>query len=200
MAALQVIYGRGLKRISLQRVLVAKVSFFPEKVTMNDLLVLFDNLLWCQDKCSVDPSFREKHGLYLKVLAYILKQNEVPSDICPRYVRRLSNSFLKNLSGFSWEKRNTLPTHKIYKGKYEVRASRSLGIELSKLPATNYIGVGYRDKGTAKQPWIDGSPSWQEVASSPIESLRIRKDEKVNRPRRAGRSGSKHQSRSIPLY
>jgi hypothetical protein len=31
------------------------------------------------------------------------------------------------------------------------------------------IGVGYRDKGAAKFPAIDGSPSWQEVASAPID-------------------------------
>lgn len=33
-------------------------------------------------------------------------------------------------------------------------------------PPQRYIGVGYRDKGTAKDLTIDGSPSWQEVASN----------------------------------
>jgi hypothetical protein len=34
-----------------------------------------------------------------------------------------------------------------------------------KLPPKRIIGIGYRDKGTARDPAIDGSPSWQEVAS-----------------------------------
>lgn len=171
--SLQVIYGRGLKRISLQRVLVAKVSYYPERVTMNDLLVLFDNILWCQDKCEKDPTFRDKYGLYLKVLAYIMKQNRVPPSLSYTYVKSLSNSFLKNLSGFLWEKRNTLPSDKQLRSKYEVRPSKQLGVELRKLPAPNYIGVGYRDKGTAKKPWLDGSPSWQEVAMRPIKEVTL---------------------------
>lgn len=32
-------------------------------------------------------------------------------------------------------------------------------------PPVRYIGVGYRDKGTAKNNAVDGSPSWQVVAS-----------------------------------
>lgn len=33
-------------------------------------------------------------------------------------------------------------------------------------PPKRFIGVGYRDKGTARVDSIDGSPSWQQVASS----------------------------------
>lgn len=42
-------------------------------------------------------------------------------------------------------------------------------------PPLRYIGVGYRDKGTAKDITIDGSPSWQEVASktNSYETIRL---------------------------
>jgi hypothetical protein len=131
-------------------------------------LVLFDNLLWCQDKASSDPQFQEKYGLHLKVLARILKENSVPEELTLRYLKQLGNSFLKNLEGFLWNKRNILPTEKQLKGRFEVRSGKQSGTPLSQLPAPTYIGKGYRDKGTAKKPWIDGSPSWQEVAMQPI--------------------------------
>ena len=37
-------------------------------------------------------------------------------------------------------------------------------------PPQRFIGVGYRDKGTARVDSIDGSPSWQDVAASKYES------------------------------
>ena len=36
-----------------------------------------------------------------------------------------------------------------------------------------YIGVGYRDKGTARVDHIDGSPSWQDVAAQNVNNPKI---------------------------
>jgi len=33
-----------------------------------------------------------------------------------------------------------------------------------KAPPKRFIGVGYKDKGTKRDPAIDGSPNWKEVA------------------------------------
>jgi len=32
-------------------------------------------------------------------------------------------------------------------------------------PPKPYIGIGYKDKGSRREPAIDGSPKWQEVAT-----------------------------------
>lgn len=37
-------------------------------------------------------------------------------------------------------------------------------------PPQRFVGVGYRDHGTCANPSFDGSPAWQEVASSPLVS------------------------------
>lgn len=34
------------------------------------------------------------------------------------------------------------------------------------LPLPRYIGVGYKDKGSSRVPYLDGSPRWQELAVS----------------------------------
>lgn len=38
-------------------------------------------------------------------------------------------------------------------------------------PPVRYIGVGYRDKGATTDTSKDGSPSWKEVASTPLSIL-----------------------------
>ena len=37
-----------------------------------------------------------------------------------------------------------------------------------KIPPKRYVGVGYRDQGSRRNVAYDGSPSWQEVATSAI--------------------------------
>lgn len=54
------------------------------------------------------------------------------------------------------------------------RTNRNL-FRTPKPPA--YIGVGYRDKGNARIKHLDGSPSWQEVAS--IRKMSKRKSELI---------------------
>lgn len=170
--SLQVIYGRNIRRITLQRTLCSLIAFFPEKVSPVHLLVLYDNILRLQDLAKKDPSFAEKFGLYLKVQAYILQHHRGPNPLDPNSVRTLSDSFLRNIGGFLLEERHTMNELKRHMQSVEVRPSRSLGVDKSKLKPPRYIGVGYRDKGTARRPWIDGSPSWQEIARTPLKSLR----------------------------
>jgi hypothetical protein len=168
---LQVIYGKAVRRITLQRVLTGKIAHFPKDVTILDILVLFDNMLWLQEKALQDPEFREKFGIHLKVLSLILKEIKINRKTLKVAVAELSNSFLNGLEGFIIPKRNVKPVLIQLKRFYEVRFPRQPGIEKKKLPPAAYIGVGYRDKGTAKNPAYDGSPSWQEVASSIIKEL-----------------------------
>lgn len=54
------------------------------------------------------------------------------------------------------------------KGNRNIRDSFLLSLGFSSLKSVKpkpYIGVGYRDKGTCRNPAEDGSPTWQEIAS-----------------------------------
>jgi hypothetical protein len=63
---LQVIYGRKLRRVTLQRAICSLIAYFPEEVTRNHLLALFDNILWLQEKSQKDSDFRVKFGYTLR--------------------------------------------------------------------------------------------------------------------------------------
>jgi hypothetical protein len=49
------------------------------------------------------------------------------------------------------------------------------------LPPKLYIGKGYTDKGTARNPALDGSPPWQEVG----QTLAFDPEEPVDETKRA---------------
>lgn len=170
---LQVYYARKLKRVTLQRLLVGKIIHFPQDVTPRDLLVLVDNMVWLQEKAQKDPDFRDKFGVTLKVLAYIIKEKLGSNfrQFTKTRITYLSNNFKTNLGDFGLEKRNIPHQWKLLSGHFEVKSAKPLGTLKSQLPPAQYIGVGYRDKGTAKNPAEDGSPSWQEVAMVPFGRL-----------------------------
>lgn len=172
LGSLQIIYSRKSKRVTLQRSLVSLIMYEPEKVNLKHLVVLYDNMLWFQDKVAKDPDFKQKFGITLKVLAYILKNlNLRSSNITEKQIKSLSVKFQDNLKHFSLERRNFKQPLKLQWSLIEVRPSKSEGLSKKSLPPQRYIGKGYRDKGTAKKPWLDGSPSWQEIASVPLKEL-----------------------------
>lgn len=164
----KIIYSKRLKRVTLQRVLVSKIIFFSKEITRTDLLVLFDNQLFLEDLASSDPSFRSKFGENLGGLSKLLKELRFERGLDFGLIARLKNRFLKELDGFYLPRRNYPLTSQRVRSLYEVRYQGDLGIPLKQLPPKKFIGKGYSDKGTARNTALDGSPSWQEVASIPL--------------------------------
>jgi paraquat-inducible protein B len=161
--SLQVKYSKKLKRVTLQRFLVSALVHNPKQVILLDLLALYDNHLWLQDKASIDPNFNEKFGVSLELVTKILKEVRFNANSFQTTVKKLSAK-LGKVEKFLLPKRNLSSVHKHLKGLYFVERSRPLGIEKRLLAPKLYIGKGYSDKGTAKNRTIDGRPSWQEVA------------------------------------
>jgi len=160
----RVTYSAKVRRMTLQRYITSKIAFFPERVTTGELLVLYDNLLWCQDKSLKDPHFKQKFGSSLEELALILKRVRFEKTNIPVTVRNLSIVFKSRLDGFLIPVRN-LPGVEVHvRGSYHILPTSSLGTPTKELPLKRYIGVGYKDKGHRRDPAWDGSPSWQEVA------------------------------------
>jgi hypothetical protein len=160
----RVSYAKQLRRVTLQRYLVSRMVYEESEITFQDVLVLYDNLLWCQDKAEKDPSFQKKFGDHLKVLADILKSTRFHPASFRTTLAALSLKFRAELIDFTFPKRN-LPGVGIHvRGHYHILPHRESGVPRDQLPPKAYIGVGYKDKGRRRDPAYDGSPSWQDVA------------------------------------
>lgn len=156
-----VVYSKNVKRITLQRVLCSKLVFEKEKFVLRDLLVIFDNLLVLQDMCLKDEGFKNKFGQSLELLALLLKNSRIGREPTKAGLAALSKK-LKSLEGFLIPHRNLPHTEKFFIGKYEVRQGIKSGIPLKDLPVKRFIGIGYRDKGTARDLAFNGEPRWQD--------------------------------------
>jgi hypothetical protein len=156
-----VVYAKGVKRITLQRVLVSKLVFEKEKFQSKESLVIFDNILILQDMVKKDPGFKKKFGSSLEDLAKILKKSRFQQNPTRKTLENLSRE-LRTLDGFLIPHRNLAQTEKHFKGKFEVRQGVKSGIPKDQLPVPRFIGIGYKDKGSARNRALDGVPSWQE--------------------------------------
>lgn len=159
-----IVYGKKLKRVSLQRYLTSKLVYEANKVTPVDLIALYDNQLWLENKCLKDYDFDKKFGKSLEVLSNQLKEINLSQGLSSKALVRLSLRVFKNSQGFIVPPRNYQAYKARFSGLFQFEPMQSPGIAKRYLPQKKVIGIGYRDKGTLKRPWLDGSPSWQEVA------------------------------------
>lgn len=169
----QLKYARKAKRVSLQRYLVSKIVHDFDNVSFQDLLVLFDNLLWLQDKAASDPQFNEKFSHPLKVLTKLLKELKINQRTYKRTLRKLRKRFIEELESFYFAKRNYPQIKQRNRDAFRFIMYVPDGTKTSDLPQKLYVGKGYSDKGTARNPALDGSPSWQDVAMFSISETTI---------------------------
>jgi hypothetical protein len=169
----KLVYSKRAKRVTLQRYLVSKVVYEMEKVTFQDVLVLYDNMVWLQDKAEREIHFRDKFGVPLEVLSSILSGLNLTERTYQKSIRKLSRTFRKQLEGFYLPLRNYPNVQQRQRQAFRFVLNGPLGVELRQLPPKQYIGKGYDDKGTARDSAKDGSPSWQEVAMQPIEQTEV---------------------------
>jgi hypothetical protein len=161
----RVTYSRKLRRITLLRYIISKMVWKPETVTYPELLVLYDVLLWCQDKSLSDPSFNAKFGSFLEKLTILIKGTRFSEQHFLVTIKGLFLKLKEAAEGHLIPERNLLTVERHVKGQFHVLPTRSSGIPVRELPPVKVIGRGYRDKGTYRDPAWDGSPSWQEVAT-----------------------------------
>lgn len=148
----------------MERYIVSKVVFHPERVTTGEILVLYDNILWCQDKARKDPSFQDKFGEALEALALLLKSVRFTPTSFENNLRKLSSAFRSKLDSFIIPSKNLNGVYVHVRGSFHILPSTSQGKLTKLLPPPRYIGVGYKDKGHRRNMARDGSPTWQEVA------------------------------------
>jgi len=153
------------KRIYLQRFLLSKFVYFKEELELRDLCCLFENQLWLELKCQNDPEFLKKFGKSLEDLSIIMKEFNFKTGTTDRALDQFSKRLKENLETLILPKRNYLGAKTHCNGLFQLKDSQSPGKPKKSVPPTARIGKGYRDKGSAKDPAFDGSPSWQEVAT-----------------------------------
>jgi hypothetical protein len=154
-----------MRRVTLQRILVSLIVFQPEKVTLTEILAFYDNLIWCLEKCDKDPEFSKKFGTTLKAISSLVTRTRFSVDNFQGSLTKLSRE-LKIFEEYYIPRRNISGTYRQFKGHFHVLPSSEQGRLTSTLPARPYIGQGYKDKGTRRDTAFDGTPSWQEVATS----------------------------------
>lgn len=165
----QFIYRKGIRRITLQRFLVTKLVRHPGTITLLEVLVLYDNLLWCNAKANADPKFSEKFGKTLEILTETLKENRIGNRL--RNLRKISLKLKELLpESFLFPERNVTSIQKVLRDAVFV-VGGELGKPNTSFPPRNFIGKGYRDHGCLRNTAWDGSPSWQEVAMAQLDIL-----------------------------
>jgi len=159
-------YTKKVKYITLVRFLTGKICFDSERVQRIDLLLIYDSMLILQDLVEKDENFKVKFGSDLESLAKILKSFKLHPKTKVLDVKKLGNQIEKEVPNFILPKRNLSTIWKYVEKMYFFSPSTSSGIDLKRLPPKLYLGKGYTDKGTARNPALDGSPSWQEVGQT----------------------------------
>jgi hypothetical protein len=158
-------YQAGTKQITLYRNLLAAVLYEQGGVNIEEILVLYDLAQKMEEKRQRDKAFQEKYGDWL-ITSFGFIESLSPRDFPFLYQGQIEEAE-KSLTPY-------LPSRQAYYGwrRNPVRVTparvrlRNPLAPPTKLPAKRYVGVGYKDKGNRRDPATDGSPSWQEVATS----------------------------------
>jgi len=165
-----IVVKKGVKRVSLQRGICTLICY--GSVDLKTIHVLFQNQLWLETKVSLDKQFAEKYGKSVLTLSEILKQTNLSRGLSVGAMINLKKKIVENLDTFIYPSRNLGQISSLVKSSFRIRSYKEQGIPTKEIPPKAFIGIGYRDKGTARNPAEDGSPSWQEVATFVSNSMR----------------------------
>jgi hypothetical protein len=143
--------------------------YHPGTITLSELFVLYENMLWCNAKSEVDENFKNKFGETLEVITKVLKNNRFGLRV--RSIRKLVDALKKeNLNGFIFPERNMSGiANQLRDSSYLIDGE--LGRPNQSLPPKSIIGKGYRDHGCLKDQAWDGSPHWTEVAMAHLDLM-----------------------------
>lgn len=134
---------------------------------------MFQNQLWLEQKCLTDPEFAKTFGRDLESLSICLKQTNLSRGLTAGAISSLRQKLRSSLPEFVYPIRNMADIELKVRKSFYTRPYKEAGILTKHLPPKRFIGIGYRDKGTAKDPAEDASPRWQEVASRASQLERL---------------------------
>lgn len=150
-------------RIGLQRYLVSLLRYNPEEVKEEEVLCLFDNQLYLEQRARREKTFFQNFGLELDSLSTILKSSDL-RRISSRVIKRLGKRIYSKIPSFLFPLRNFPQMARKFSKSYEFRFEPE-GVPNTQLPPKKVIGKGYTDHGTLRDPSYDGSQSWKEISN-----------------------------------
>jgi len=169
---------KGHKRITVFRYLLSKLVYDSEEdpVHLDEYLVLMELYFSFWDER--DPNFLEKwEPLFSETVSFFRKISEARSF--PLGIRKDQRSEISFYLG------DLLLKPEAYygmKGNRDIRNSFLIQFEdsivESRIPSKGYLGVGYKDKGTRRNPATNGTPGWKEVASYFSEKERLDQEDR----------------------
>lgn len=145
----------------LVRYLLSKMFFSEEEFTEQDSVVLFLNYERMVATASRDRIYACKYNSELFKFRAILQSLDSIREMEPTYrswyLREVYRDCLRT---------TFLSRRMFFSGKGTIKeALVRLKLRWPKrFPPKTFVGRGYGDHGTAKNPAYDGSPAWQEVA------------------------------------
>lgn len=170
-----VVIRPGVKRVTLSRLIVSRI-FHGRKISLEEVHVLFQNQLWLEQKCLTDETFSKKYSASIAVLSSVLKECNFSRGFTEGTLLTMRGKVRSLLEEFTFPARNLGSVETKLANSFYSRPYTSAGTPTNRLPAKKVIGKGYGDHGTAKNPALDGSPSWQEVATTVSRLENQRKD------------------------
>lgn len=141
------------------KVLLSKLLYTEESFSEEETVQLFQARERMMEKCAKHDDYKRKfffqlflfRGIFVNLSAFVI-------DLHSR------KQFAETVEGFYTNGRRFLSASQYYGSKLAGRVSMQWS-QPTKPKERNRIGVGYRDKGTARNSAWDGSPPWQEVAT-----------------------------------
>lgn len=153
----------GTNRIVLLRFLLAKLVHSKEGLFIEEYLCMFE--LYYELSEMRDPLFQNKYFDILERVCLVLQGMSEVKTFPVVFSERAKNLLCRVLGEFVPQPREYFGLA----GQRDLRQSFRIQLEDSliiKPPAAKrFIGVGYKDKGTRRDPAFDGSLRWQEVAT-----------------------------------
>lgn len=154
---------KGTNRMVLLKFLLAKLVYSKEGISVEEYLVIYHIFYEILD--SRDPLFIAKYENTIKSLSNVLQKLSnikefpvIPTEGSGFMLQRLLNGFL--------------PSPREYfglAGQRDLRQSFRLVLSDSIVPSKpapkRFIGVGYKDKGTCRDPAYDGTLPWSHYAT-----------------------------------
>lgn len=164
--SVKVVFARKKNKVTLQRFLLGLLVFKPEKIRFLDLLALYENQLNLEQLALRDEKWRNKFGSALEACSKILRSYRFSERNYSKVLLKIRREVKESLNGFYLPERNLKTVYQAYRNAVHLVESRPDGKLKKHIPPKKFIGMGYGDKGSRRDPAWDGSPSWQDVALS----------------------------------
>jgi len=153
---------KGTNRVTLLRFLLAKLVYSSGGLSLDEYLCLF-HIYYDLTEMN-DPLFKQKYDIFLERVGLLLSEISGERSFPVQTLTDAEVDFEFFLGNF--------PTKREYfglAGQRDLKRSFRLVLNDTLVPQkkllVRYIGVGYKDKGTRRNPAEDGSPGWKEVGT-----------------------------------